>query len=265
MRCTVCKTPGDEVELFDGILMGEMAMVCANCAETEGIPIIKKPSESQIGKADKRYSVRDRLERLSGRVDVTEISDDQTVIQRNLAKLRMPEKKETHDDLFDDYYWKANMARRRKKLTIGQLSEQVGIDEETLKSIEKGKIPKDFHEIFMKLERFFGEKFLKQHPPKVNFVRTRDEEEEILRSVKEKMQSPTIEDDFDKERERERKEKLDKISKGQIDFSKRKELENIKLSDLVDMKRAKDRREAEAKKKSMVGEDIDLDLDVEEL
>ncbi len=115
MRCIVCKKGCQEVELYNGILEDGMVMVCSVCADEEKIPIIKKPSESQLDKADIRYSVRERMERMSGMRETTEISKEQTALQGNLAKLRAPPKKEQHADVLDNYYWTLNIARRRKK------------------------------------------------------------------------------------------------------------------------------------------------------
>ena len=264
MRCTFCKRTAEEVELYEGILDGSMAMVCSECAEKEEVPLIRKPSQDQLKKAEKRYSVRERMERLSGHRETTEISPDQSVVQRNLSKLRMPEKKEKHGDVVDDYYWKLNMARRRKKLTLNQLSEKIGIEAEIIESIEKGRIPEDFEEIFYKLENFFGIKLLKAHSQKINFIRNKDNEEEILREVRKKMDEKAIEHSGELTN---KNEKLERIRHGEFDFSKREELQNVTLNDLVEMKRAREKKEAGLKKRekidSLVGDDIDLDAELD--
>jgi len=61
MRCTICKKTSEEIKLYSGIKESEMIMICEDCAESEGVPIIKKPSELQLDKADERYSVRERM------------------------------------------------------------------------------------------------------------------------------------------------------------------------------------------------------------
>ncbi|MCR4284501.1 MAG: hypothetical protein NUV97_00470 [archaeon] len=263
MRCAVCKVPGDEVELFEGVSKSGMIMICSNCANTDGVPLIKKPSEKQLDKADKNYSVRERMEKLSGRREITEISADQSVVHRNLAKLRMPEKKQFNEEVLDDYYWTLNMARRRKKMSLKQFSQMAGIGEDVLESIEKGQIPENFKEVFFQLESSLGIKLLKYHVKRIDFSRnsSQDNEEEILRSVKERMSGSTIE----KETDSEKKEKLERLSRGEMDFSKRADLQNVTLNDLVEIKRRKEKKEAEmkkrAKKESMVGEDLDLDIE----
>jgi ribosome-binding protein aMBF1 (putative translation factor) len=257
-RCTICKKSSEETELYPGILDSEMVMICEYCAEEEGVPVIKKPSEKQLDKADKRYSVRERMERMSGSYKNTEISEDQMITQGNLAKLRAPPKKQYHEEVLEDYSWNLKIARRRAKMSPGQLAKKTETSFETIQAIERGRIPENFREIFPKLESLFGIKLLKSHEPKLNFTRKRDQEREILELVKLKMKSPEPEINL-----KEKKEQLEKLSKGEADFSKRESMENVTLNDLVEMKRAResrnDRRKAKEQEESMLGEDLDLE------
>ncbi|MBU3923333.1 MAG: hypothetical protein KJ592_00280 [Nanoarchaeota archaeon] len=265
MRCTICKKTSDETKIFEGIYNSEMVRVCKECADDEGIPIIKKPSESQLDKADARYTVRERMERISGFRDTTEISDDQIVTQGNLARLRIPPKKEMHEDVLDNYYWELNIARRRKKMSIVYLAEKMQVEPKVIQGIEKGKIPKNFQELFIKLEAFLGIKLLKNHKPQVNFTRSHDEEQEILKAVRRKMSSVSVsepEDEIALEISlSKKKEQLEKLSKGKIDFSRRQALQDVTLNDLVEMKRKKEKRKIEIREESLIGDDIEIDLD----
>ncbi len=255
MRCTICKKESNEIKLFEGILNAGMVNICSLCSEEEGIPIIRKPSKEQLEKGNERYSVRERMERMSGMKDVSEISGEQTIVQKNLSRLKMPEKKEMNEDVLDDYYWTINMARRRKKWSVNQLSEKIKIDSKIIEDIEKGKIPENFEEIFIKFEAFFGIKLLKNHKNKIHFKRTIDEEKEILASVKEKMNFPQKEESKIKER----------ITVEGVDFSSKDSLEDLTLRDLVDMKKKKEKKEKQRKIRiqtdSMVGDDIDLEIE----
>lgn len=250
MKCFVCGVTSEIAPLFEGISSSGMVTVCRKCAENENIPIIRKPSENQLEQANKTYTVRERMERISfpKRANVTEISGDQVTLQKNLNRLRIPPKKESRDEVVDDYYWELNMARRRKKLSINQVSELTGIKPEIIESIERGKIPKDFEEIFTNLEKFFGITLLRIRTEKINFKVKQENEEKILREVGEKMKS-----------QEEIKESLSKISKG--DLSKIRDLSRITISDLQDLKKKKEQKEQEAKKKEMIDEDFELDLD----
>lgn len=265
-RCSVCKKEWNEIELFEGILGAEMVMICGDCSQKEGIPTIKKPTEKQIEHTIDRRSVRERMETLSGMRESTPISDEQEVVQRNLHKLKVPPKKETNPFVLDNYYWTANMGRRRKKLTLTQASEAIGVDPAVIEGVEHGKIPKDFEEVLAKMERFYGVRLLKNAPKQIQFIKTREEEEKILDEVSRKMGSRvgTIEDSPEENRP-----KREMIEKGEIDFSDKKALENITLNDLLEMKSKKKRIE-EAKRireevEGMVGEDLELDLNEEDI
>lgn len=265
MRCAICKQTSDETKLFEGIFKSEMINICKECAESEGIPIIQKPSETQLNKANERYTVRERMEIMSGMRDTTEISKDQTITQGNLAKLRIPPKKQYHEDILDNYYWTLNIARRRKKLTINQLAEQTQIDSQTIKEIEKGKIPEDFETIFAKLELFLDVKLLKNHKAKTHFIRpTKNETDKILKEVQEKMGLPNLDKPKNKEKElKNKKEQLEKLSKGEIDFSRKEDISNVTLNDLVEMKKQREQKlsktKSKAQEEAMLGDDLELD------
>jgi len=260
MRCAICKKEGEIVPLFEGIYNAEMIRICEPCAEREGIPMLKKPSVKQLEKAEERYTVRERMEAMSGIRDKTEIGEEQLKIQGQIAKLKMPEKKQRHEEVVDNYYWNVNIARRRKKLSVGQLSREIDIPEKTIAEIEKGKIPKDFEEIFLKLERFLGVKLLKNHKPQVTFKKP-EAEEDILAKVKYRMENPG---------EEEQKEEEDVLEESDteevdIDLSRREDFENVTLNDLISRKKRKEIKEKQKKKRiqtdAMVGDDLELDID----
>lgn len=256
MICTICKKTSDETTLYPGILASEMVNICEECAEDQKIPIIKKPSQSQLTRADKTYSVRERLDRMSGRRDTTEISRDQMTTQGNLAKLRMPKPKQSHPEVLDNYYWELNMARRRAKMTLSQLASKINTTSSVIQEIERGVIPENFKEIFLKLEALMGIKLLKVHEPQVSFTRkSPDQEKEILRAVANKMNNPEQE----LEELEEIEEAEEKIDLAEMKLSRRKSLSNVTLNDLIDRKRAREKYKMKLKQDEMLGDDIDVE------
>ncbi len=256
MICAICKKTGEETTLYPGIQATKMVNVCTECAEDQGIPIIRKPSQSQLSRADKTYSVRERLDRMSGRRDATEISKDQTLTQRNLSKLRMPKPKQHHVDTLDNYYWTLNMARRRAKMTTTQLAKKINTTSYVIQEIEKGFIPEDFREIFLKLESLLGIKLLKIHQSQISFTRKNpDQEKELLRVVAEKMKNP--------EKELEEYEEIElieeKIEDEEAKLSKRRSPKDVTLNDLIDRKRAREKHKLKMRQNEMVGDDIDIE------
>ena len=254
--CAICKKTSEETTLYPGILASGMVNICEDCAEDQKIPIIKKPSESQLTRADKIYSVRERLDKMSGRRDATEISRDQIVTQGNLAKLKMPKPKQNHPDVLDNYYWTLNMARRRSKMTLSQLAKKIDTTSYVIQEIEKGVLPENFKEIFLKLESLFGIKLLKVHDTQVNFTRkSPDQEKEILRAVADKMDNPEQE----LEELEEIEEAEEKIDLAEMKLSRRRNLRDVTLNDLIDRKRAREKYKNKLKADEMMGDDIDVE------
>jgi ribosome-binding protein aMBF1 (putative translation factor) len=266
-RCVVCKKPWEIIDLFEGIYDNEMVMVCEECATEEKIPMFKKPSIEQLKKADKRYSVRERMEKLSGmHKSRSSVSTEQQTVQGNLNKLRMPEPKQTHPDILDNYYWAVNMARRRKKMTISQVVRETGIPLEIIEAVEKGKIPKDFEQTFIKLEDYFGIKLLKHHKQKVHF-KTGDEEADIIEQVKMKMSTKTVDEDEDFEEldKLQKRAKLRELEAGELDLSNSAEIDDITLNDLVELKREKEKKQEQSQLRrqteELLGDDIDIEFE----
>jgi len=268
-RCVICKKPSEIIELYKGLFNNEMVMVCIECANEEKIPRFTQPSPEQLQLADKRYSVRERMEEMSGMNKYrTEVGRDQQIVKRNLNKLRMPDPKQQHEDILDNYYWTLNMARRRRKMTINQVSVQTRIPIEIIEAVEKGKIPAEFEKIFLTLEAFFRIKLLKHHKTKVHFSLSPNEEEELLEEVKERMETTRVIDsdqeytDLDK---LQKESKLREIEKGEMNFVNTEKLKDITVNDLVELKKQKEKKEQQQKLRQqteeLLGDDIEIEFE----
>ena len=243
MRCKICGKSDKEAEIHDGIYEGLVSPVCTICAEEENIPLIRKPSENQIISSETTQSVRERLERISS--PTRTLSENQKVANKNLAKIKFPQAKQHSELLIDNYYWAIKMARRRKKLTFQNISLSTGISEELLEEIERGQIPKNIEETMRKLEICLGIKILKSHELSPKFILPeRDKQERILAETQERIHAiEKGEVTEELEQDQDRLEKLRRIQRGEVDFSRRKELENVTLADLQEMKRKKEMQE----------------------
>lgn len=264
-RCIICKKPWEIIELYEGIYDNEMIMVCEECANEEKIPILRKPSPDQLNQAEKRYSVRERMEKMSGmHRHRTGLSKDQQIVQQNINRLKMPEPKQTHEDVVNNYYWELNMARRRKKMTLNQVAIKTNVPLEALEAIEKGKIPKGFEQIFVRLEDFFGIKLLKHHKKRINYIIPIEEEEEILSEVRRKMETRVVDEDpeFEELDKRQKETKLSELDDGELDFSDKEKLDEITLSDLVELKKQKEQKEKREKLRQQTEEFIGDDIDI---
>jgi ribosome-binding protein aMBF1 (putative translation factor) len=208
--------------------------------------------------------------------DATDISSDQTIIQRNLARLRIPEKRQINNEVLDNYNWTIKIVRRRKKMTLSQLAHGVGVDAQVINQIEQGRLPKNFKEVFSKIENFLEVKLLKEHDKPIKIDEHKileDVGKKIGIKIKPKNEEPIwekggeyIEEELEPTpvQSKEKEEKLQRVARGEMDFSRRMNLQNVTLNDLVDAKRAKEKREnrAQAEKRSeIIGNDIDIDDD----
>ncbi len=251
MICGICGKSEEEVFLHEGIYGDKIINVCTQCAESEHVPLIRKPDEEQLQKADEKFSVRERMERMAG-LRKNQPSFEQMTAHANLKRIKLPQKKQESEKLVNNYYWVAGMARKRKKITIAQLSESTGISQETIENIEKGILPDptEIEKIMGNLEIALGIQLLKDRAEDVTFRYPKKTEAEIIEEAKRNMEKvergeilPTS-----------RSQVKEKIESGEIDFSKKDEIKDVTLSDLIDMKKARE-------KKEMFGEDIELEED----
>lgn len=283
MHCQICRRPEEEVKLYEGILETKISKICEECAENEGIPLLKKPTKEQLETADQRHSVRERLEKMSTKKNAkpSDISRDQLTAHKNLNKLRLLPKKQLNEKLYDDYYWRLTLARRRRKMSVPQLAQATGVSKEIIESIEKGILPANFEQPITKLESHLNINMLRTHETRIKFTQPNDyEQRKILQQVGEKIgvkpKYSKPEDEYIEEidiREKEgseeqgsqrtKSDKLTKLSQGELDLSKRQNLQDISLSDLQNMKKEKEKKQQEVKLKKqheeMFGEDIEFE------
>ncbi len=234
MKCEVCGLSDEEVILSEGISDDKIVKICRKCSELENIPLIKKPSKEQVEASKHISSVRERMERISG--FSKKKNKEQLLAGKNLDKLKAPPVKQDSKDLVNNYDWVLKVARRRSKLSLKQLSEKTGISEEDLDMLEKGQLVDNLVEKARTLEGALKVRLLNQKVREISFKAPKDEEKEILKDVEQKLNQ---------------KKKIEKIEKGEIDFSKKEDIEDIKLKDLVEMKKKKENDE-------MFGDDLEI-------
>jgi ribosome-binding protein aMBF1 (putative translation factor) len=157
--CQICNTPESKAKLFDAIDGNDILRVCEDCAKFEGIPIIKKPSAQQLKQAEEPYSVYERLSRFSGLPSKTAFRKD-----ANVESLRYRKEKEDRLELFENFNWRVQRARRIKKISPQKLAELLSESEEAIKMIEKGELPENSEKLLKKLEQYFQISLIKQKP-----------------------------------------------------------------------------------------------------
>ena len=261
--CSICTKSEIETDLYEGIYEGRIVLVCTMCAEEEKIPLIKKPTQEQISGSEGNISVRERMEKLSekerqeqGKIKLHILSRDQTIANKNLAKLKFPEKRQEPESLIENYYWKIQSARRNKKITISQLSQKTSIPEEIIQNLEKGQLPKNFEAILTLLEEFFDIKLIKRERKEVTHINEKTKQPIKIPQL-EKSEQTFQKEQQSKEQAQKKQKFIEKLEKGKIDFSKREHLQDITLSDLTELQKQK-------QKQDMFGDDLDLEADTKE-
>lgn len=286
MRCGICNK--EEIELYDAFYAGKVMSACRKCILSEDLTIIRKPTQEQLERANQRFSVKERMMKLSGLDKNSPISKDNEVAQRNITKIRIPPKKQYSELLVPNYNWVMMMARRRKKMTIAQLSDLTKIPQAELEEIEQGVLPRNYEKIAGIVSNVLNIVMLKETkrimPPEEIKKESETIEETRLKLFKEDLginqrneefkhdletgrneESEDILEEVNQEIKEERDLIKRKLNEGKIDFSKREDLRNITLSDLVDIKRRRESLELKKKiRKEDSSEVIGSDIEIEE-
>ncbi len=181
--CFKCQRSENEVRLFDVIAGNEIVKMCERCAILEDIPIIKKPTTSQLKEAEKNYSVYQRMKKLAG-LEKKEEKHDESILSR-IKKLdenpefEMPEEKSLN--LVHNFHWYVIRARRNKGLSQKQLAMLLGESEEAIKIIEKGELPGEPEILIKKLEQFFQIKLKERTEKEIEEEKEKFRESSFLR------------------------------------------------------------------------------------
>lgn len=261
MECQLCGITDQEADIFQGIYSGEITEICGECAKEEKIPLIRKPTSDQLSLADREYSVRERMEKIF-KSNKEYIGKDHEVAMKNLAKIKVPPKSQQPENLVENYHWEIKIARRRKKLPISQLSKESGIPLEILKELERGQLPKNYEPFLLILEELLDIRIFKEHERRMILhipeKTSRQREKEIIEQTREKL--------IETEKQQKSKQKaIKEISTGDFDFSKKENIEKITLSDLIELKKQREKIKNQHKEqkehKEMFGDELELDID----
>lgn len=232
MGCEICgKT---EVPLFKGLYDNRVVFACESCVNIEGILVISKPSAEQLEKAEKRETVRQTMERLSGHYLKRPIANiDHDISDRSLEKIKVMPKAQKADELIDNYNWEIKMARRRKKMSEKDLARATGISLENINRIEQGYLPKDFPIMIAKIENTLGIVLLRETNSmkiKFNFPKKNEENIDLERMKMERQK------ELNKRKEMQAKTTLD-LSQHKIEEKRQPEIQIPKTRTQIAMER----------------------------
>lgn len=182
-ECLKCHRSEREVRLFDVIYENEVVKMCERCAILEEIPIIKRPTTSQLKETEKNYSVYQRLKRMAG-LEKKEDKHEESILDRirkldENPELEMPEEESTN--LVHNFHWYIMRARRNKGLSQRQLAWALGESEAAIKMLERGELPGEPKILIKKLEQFLQVKLRERTEKEIKEEKEKFRESSFLR------------------------------------------------------------------------------------
>ena len=149
-ECFKCGISDSDEKLYNAISPKGIVKVCKKCAVSERLPIIKKPTESQITESKRYRTVQERLALMT----------NQRVLNKEVTLRDLIDKKfkagNPHPDLIDNFHWTIQRIKRARRITREQFAKAIGESEATVRMIEQGFLPEDNYKIISKIESYFG-------------------------------------------------------------------------------------------------------------
>lgn len=138
-------------DYVEAIENGRIVKVDKEYAKKEGLVILRKPinidnnSEVRAMKSAGAGFVKEGLKRRKPMFEIDKYRRPLNYKENNVVS-----------DLNDNFHWELTRARKQKNFTRRQASRELGIDEETLKMVENGILPKDDYVLINKLQSYYG-------------------------------------------------------------------------------------------------------------
>jgi len=231
--CYSCGKKESQVKLFDGILENhEIVKICENCSRYEDIPILKKPNTNQLRAAERPFSAKERLDKLSG------------IVWKSGGRKEEEIQEKEKFELVEDFGKKIQRAREMRGLTKKQLGELIAESEAAVDMLEKGKLPEEPELLLKKLEQYLRIEIIKRPEKK-------DEPKVVFEFEKKKESSPG-EEKIIEEKDKEHEKKIEEIAKKGLVID-REISKSLTISDL---------RELQERQKAQGGEEGDLGKEI---
>ncbi len=291
-RCFRCDKNQEEVKLLDAVYNNEVVKICEECSLTEDVPIIRKPSSSQLIESEKPYTVKQRLRRMAGFKEEKQISVAEKIARKMMGDVKIDDLRKPKDykavldekfllakkrnvpvNLIDNYNWAILRERKRRKIDRKQLAEAIGESEIAVKMIENKELPDDALRIIAKIEQYFSIKLRRDDDrimwPKL--IKSKVEKPTDGREIgktEAKIEKPAVVlkfdpettrnitiDDLRKMKEERGKEAIEQAGKKALDLKK-----EINVSEMVWRAKEENRKiEAEKEDKNLIDSEIEFE------
>jgi ribosome-binding protein aMBF1 (putative translation factor) len=256
MDCFKCGKSEQEVRLFDAVIDTGVVKMCEQCAEDDGIPVIRRPSTAQLKESEKPYTVQQRLRRMAGlnkeeQDKISEIAKRVTNVTLDDLRRRKLEKEQAEKDkqerkqpiqLIDNYNWHITMARKKRRMTRKELARELGESETAIRMIEEKQLPEDAILLIKKLEQFFGKRFREGVENRAELIESEETSPEL--EISEAELGPEEPEQSGKEQALILEKKKGRGPSTVLKFD-RQSVGNLTIGDLVKMKEEKERKERE--------------------
>ncbi len=161
MECSQCGANDIYRMYYDVLSPDGVIVLCGKCKAESDYPVLRKKSNFEVQSSEKRQTVYERMQRISGVTPSAKPKEDVKMeeLNKNLRKMvennfnkAMSEKTLPTNDLIDNFHWIVMRARRMKKWTMEQLAREIGEPEVAVKMLEQGRISASSPRIVKKVE-----------------------------------------------------------------------------------------------------------------
>jgi len=163
-ECFICGISGEKVKLYEAISKEGIEKICLDCSYKENIPIIKKPTSSQLQTAEikqtfyqrttRQIETRKAEEQKIAHVEAQNTSLKDLINKNYVSKV--PKIEGSQLELIDNFHWTIMRERRRRHITQKQLAESIGEAETAIRMAERGILPQDNYKLVDKISNFLG-------------------------------------------------------------------------------------------------------------
>lgn len=173
MECFICGAKGEKLRLYEAIIKNGLVKICENCSVKESIPILKGIKDLKLKESERNLTVYERLSKMAGldpEKHKEKFGKGSEILERQNEELRkVVERKQKlafpalryaavreKEDLVRNYHWLIFTTRRARRITQLKLAEAIGESEASIKLVERGILPDNYHPFINKLQTYLG-------------------------------------------------------------------------------------------------------------
>jgi ribosome-binding protein aMBF1 (putative translation factor) len=175
MDCFICGAKEEDGVVMHKVISDtEIVNVCDKCIKQTSLPRIKKSSDFDMEKVAKQDNWRDRVNKQIDQKQSFKIASNHGLTLRDVVERKMnpslSEKVKPKVDLIKNFNWEVLRARKQLRLTQMKLGTAVGESEFTIRMLERGVVPENYHILIQRLEdllkiKLFTEEYRKMNAP----------------------------------------------------------------------------------------------------